>query len=619
MNTSNIISGLGGWVAVRNGDELDYSWREAVESLLPICEQVVICDSDSTDGTKEAMQRMADKEPRIKLVNYPWPNPKGESHHWFLKWLEFCKSSLATKHYIYLDADEVLSDTPECHQAIREAVEKGKCLAVDRLNFWRDAKSLIPEGHCCGKWCVRCAPTSYEVTSDEPNHKGDKRVVDEAIREPRVQIFHLGFLRKTDSFYKKARVVLEGWFARFDYRLEKAEKEDKPLWESECEFTDLLVPFAGYMPDAVQRWLVDRGHWVEDYVPLIVEPKKPKIEVVESTLGEPVNVLHSGDYGDLVYCLSVCKDIGNVNLYFIDRSINKPMLHRLHVLTPLLKALPYVNECKPHEGEPIHWNASDFRQYHKWTQNLSYSHLLHYRGQHLRPITWHPELPWITDISPDNRAKNRVLIHRSPRYHNEHFKWPQIVKFYGDACLFVGLPDEHRAFCEHCGEVEYMPTKDLLEVAQLVKASFITIANQSVVLAIAQAMKHRLIAEVSIYQPDVVMPASPECQYVADGACMLPGIGDKESTAIGSGLYHLEDVNRMMVPPGRWQYPTLVAHSHFSVLLNTVVRQFGMTREEADHAIIAHNASRVPDFFRSPQREQALFNVTQAKTNATLR
>ena len=74
------------------------------------------------------------------------------------------------------------------------------------------------------------------------------------------------------------------------------------------------------------------------------------------------------------------KAIGKVNIYFIDRGINKPTLHRLHVLIPFLKALPYVGEVKPHEGEPIHWNASDFRQYHQWTHSIARSHFLHYKG-----------------------------------------------------------------------------------------------------------------------------------------------------------------------------------------------------------------------------------------------
>ena len=112
---------------------------------------------------------------------------------------------------------------------------------------------------------------------------------------------------------------------------------------------------------------------------------------------------------------------------------------------------------------------------------------------------------------------------------------------------------------------------------------------------------------------------TPNCQYVADGSMMLPGIGDKESTVVGSGLYQLEDVNRMQVPPGRWQYPTMIPHSHFNLLLSTVMRKFDMTKEEADNAILAHNAARVPDFFRSPHREHALAQFRTAQQNALLR
>lgn len=72
--------------------------------------------------------------------------------------------------------------------------------------------------------------------------------MDRAVKEPRVQIYHMGFLREKAAFYRKARVVLEGWFNRFDPRLEEGEKSNKPVWETECSFADLLVPFSGYIP-----------------------------------------------------------------------------------------------------------------------------------------------------------------------------------------------------------------------------------------------------------------------------------------------------------------------------------------------------------------------------------
>ncbi len=40
---------------IRNGDSLGYCWREAATSLLPVVDELILCDSDSNDGTREAM------------------------------------------------------------------------------------------------------------------------------------------------------------------------------------------------------------------------------------------------------------------------------------------------------------------------------------------------------------------------------------------------------------------------------------------------------------------------------------------------------------------------------------------------------------------------------------
>jgi len=258
---SNIISGLGGFTVVRNGVSLDYCFELAIQSLLNVCEQVVVMDSDSTDGTTEILERWAEKEPRLKLVNRPWTNPKGVSHHWFVGWLNEARQHLTTPMHVYVDADEILDDRPEAIAALREAVEGRKCLRVDRLNFYRDPQHLIPFNECCGKWCVRVGPTEYECVSDQPIHPGEYRIVDEAVEEPRIKIFHVGFLRDKDAFYRKARAVLDQWFGRYDPRLEEGEKRNVPVWETECEWKDRLVPYTdNYYPESVKKWLVQRGH-----------------------------------------------------------------------------------------------------------------------------------------------------------------------------------------------------------------------------------------------------------------------------------------------------------------------------------------------------------------------
>lgn len=254
---------LGGYVCVRNGYRLDYCFEMAIQSLLPVCSEVVVCDSDSDDGTTECLLQMVANNPKIRLINWPWKDPKGVSHNAWIEWLNFARQHLTTECQITLDADEVLSDHPSCHLAIQSALDTDMpARRFDRLNFWRDPHSLIPEGHCCGKVVARMGPTAWKMHSDEPVHAGESPLIDQAIFNPALQIFHLGFLRDQNAFYRKARAVLGIWFDRFDERLEKGEREGKPVWETECAFTDLLVPYTGYYPAPVRTWMSDRGHQI---------------------------------------------------------------------------------------------------------------------------------------------------------------------------------------------------------------------------------------------------------------------------------------------------------------------------------------------------------------------
>jgi hypothetical protein len=260
------VKTLGGYVVVRNGISLDYCFAESIRSLLPVCDEVVACDSDSTDGTRRVLEELADREPKLRIINWPWRNPEGQSHHGFVRWLNFARVHLTTDVQITLDADEVLDDNPLCHLVIRDALRTDHPYRqFDRLNFWRDARSLIPEGVCCGKIVSRMGPTAVKIHSDEPheNDGDDWRIVERGIFHPDLKIFHLGFLRHRDAFYAKNKVIASMWNGPAqprDPRLIKGEAEGKELWETECEWSNRLVPYSGDYPASVRKWLTDRGH-----------------------------------------------------------------------------------------------------------------------------------------------------------------------------------------------------------------------------------------------------------------------------------------------------------------------------------------------------------------------
>jgi glycosyltransferase involved in cell wall biosynthesis len=615
---------LGGFVCVRNGSDLDYCWELAAESLLKVCDQVILCDSDSTDGTREAMDRMADREPRIKVINWAWPNPERQSHHWFIDWLNFARQHLTTDFCLYLDADEVLSDAPECHAAIREAMRQHKCLAVDRLNFWRDASSLVPDGECCGKWCVRFGPQKYECVSDEPHHKGERSIVDEAERCPDVKVFHLGFLRRRDAFYRKARVVLNAWFGRFDPRLEAGEAAKKNVWETECEFTDRLTTFQGYMPDAVQRWLSARGHNTPNYLGMNEREQYQRVQIAAPpATGEPMNVLIVGDFGDIIHGMAVFKAIGKIRLFARDANhLCKRIVHRMPTIGPLLLSQDYIASFEEHKDEPIHWNAGAFRSNHELTSSLAAAHYRHYQGQHSLPtIAPQFRLPWITGIKKHPRSKGRIVINRTDRYPNRHFPWKAITAHYGTALMFIGSQQEHQAFCSQFGNVPYEPTENLLQAAELIAGSDLFIGNQSACLAIAEAMKHPRVAEICLHQPDVLVAHDPRMTACADGALNIPPTAGKPALITPPGINSVDYLkNPNSQPKTGWKI-TYRGKEYKDVSYSTLKRQLQRqhpadTDADLHVAIFDALAAREPSYFFTGKPHAELGHFRQAIQNA---
>jgi hypothetical protein len=616
-----VSASIGTFVCARNALDLDYCLELAAESLLRFCDELVLCDSDSTDGTRQLMERMADRDARIRVVNLPWTDPKGVSHEHWKQWIRFAQSHLKSEWCYYLDADECADSSPESVAAIREAADQSKCITVDRLNYWKSPSLLIPDGFCCGKLVTRGGPTKYPVVSDWPVHPNEEPIVDNAVVDTRIKIHHLGFLRKTEAFYKKAKSVLSIWHNRYDVRLERGENEGKELWETEAgaEYNDKLVPATYPIPDPVQRWLADRGHFTEKYVPILTPEADPVIEVTEERghSMDPWNVLHVGDYGDIVHMLPICKALGKVNLFFRDNNVVcKRILERLHIIQPLLESQPYIGIAKAHEGEQIHWNAGDFRQYHSKEHSLAYSHWLHYKGQsHLPNLQIDLQQPWLGGIKADSRSKGKIVIHRTGRYQNQFFRWQSVMDRYADVAIFLGTAEEHKRFTEEFGRIDYCPTRDLLEMAQLIVGSEMFMGNQSVGLAIAEGLKHPRVAEICPWQPDVLIGGG-QVYWSADGMLSLPAMCGKGPFNIGSGLHQLNYlVQTNLVPKIGWHglFPEYPSAANFKQLKKKVSVGRKLSEEDAHKMVLDRLYEVQPGYFPQTTETGILETVERAK------
>jgi len=250
---------LGGIVCVKDGNSLDYCWREAVASLLPVCNMISLCISaENDDDTEEMAREWMAREPRIVICMYPWPNPKGNPDFW-VDWLQYAKEHARADYVFELDADEVLHENS--YPIIEQLKQRDGRFSVwcSRLNFWRDAQTLIPPGKCVGDRVLRMMPKDVWMPSDGCHPKGAEATA--MGRESGIGIFHYGFLRERKSFFRKARKLLGYFFNTWDDRMAAAEKDSRGLmmpgisgWEND------LRPFQGTHPELAKPWLRNHGY-----------------------------------------------------------------------------------------------------------------------------------------------------------------------------------------------------------------------------------------------------------------------------------------------------------------------------------------------------------------------
>lgn len=249
---------LGGNVCIRNGFELDFCFRECIESLLPVCDVVSVSDGESTDGTQEFLREWQKREPKIVLNVYPWPDPKAEPD-WWVKWINYNREHVRCDWQIQLDADEVLHESS--YEELRRFIETpNRTAIVTRYNFWKDHRHTIAEGICLGKKVVRVAPTELWLASDGYHPMGEKAASMSALTG--MEIFHYGFIRRPTQFFKKERLLQGYFFGQYDPRLESVEKKPGNWMEdpSVGDYCGNLDAYEGTHPKAAQQWLKDRGY-----------------------------------------------------------------------------------------------------------------------------------------------------------------------------------------------------------------------------------------------------------------------------------------------------------------------------------------------------------------------
>jgi hypothetical protein len=92
-----------------------------------------------------------------------------------------------------------------------------------------------------------------------------------------------------------------------------------------------------------------------------------------------------------------------------------------------------------------------------------------------------------------------VVFIRTHRYKSHDFPWTEMVEWFGDMAVFLGIEGEWRSFCKDhpraLNRVRWVPTEDLLQAAQIIDSADFVVSNQTALYGIAEALKKPRVLE----------------------------------------------------------------------------------------------------------------------------
>lgn len=91
---------LSGFTFIHNGIEGGYPFIEAIYSVWPFLDEIVVIDADSDDGTLDVLLQMGDK---VRVIDARWGNRAGETLARLHAMNELCRGDVI----VHFEADEV--------------------------------------------------------------------------------------------------------------------------------------------------------------------------------------------------------------------------------------------------------------------------------------------------------------------------------------------------------------------------------------------------------------------------------------------------------------------------------------------------------------------------------
>lgn len=146
-NYANRDITLSGYTHTHNVINHDYPWRESIMSMLNFCDEVIVLDGGSSDGTWEELQTMSKLQGEGRLIvkqfKRNWDDPRFAIYDGQQKTIA---RTLCTKEWCWqMDVDEIVheDDYKKIKPLLRQIPKSVKMISLPVIEYWGSEKIRI--------------------------------------------------------------------------------------------------------------------------------------------------------------------------------------------------------------------------------------------------------------------------------------------------------------------------------------------------------------------------------------------------------------------------------------------------------------------------------------------
>ncbi len=248
-----------GFSFLKNAVKFDYPAVEAIKSILPLCDKVIVAVGDCDDGTAEMVQAI---DPKVEIIRTVWDESFREGGRVLALETDKAFQAIPPEYdwAFYIQGDEVMHEqyVPTVREAMKKYVDDPKVegLLFKYLHFF-GSYDYVGQAHSWYRREIRIVRNRKDIFSYRdaqgfrvrPNRKLNVKLID-------AYMYHYGWTREPNALQEKEKAKIklyhdDNWIASFFRKGAKYEYE---------QAQEPIRRFDGTHP-AVMKARIARKNW----------------------------------------------------------------------------------------------------------------------------------------------------------------------------------------------------------------------------------------------------------------------------------------------------------------------------------------------------------------------